>query len=349
MPELSDYQVLSLVGLEIDDVSRRSERLTANFGGGYGATALVGSPGGLHTWRLSSGALPDDASYGYLINGLPRFEYYWEFFTTHTTTRDVFEIEFRGKRYHASFVQDEQTASMYSIDLFSMEGVEIRQRKVKGIRYWSDGSIFDLDSLPGMFSWHTPDGFPGPFGLAWSNSLTNGNQPLSDFGADGDVIAVPDEQNGLQVTRFNSVSGGGFLYGPENPTIYEAMFVMKVNEAAFSSGAGLITNDVGVPFVFGSNGNTKWNNNSLGSNYEYRFNNVVKLESNQTAPMNVWGVVHARYNGGITLSNLQIGKRTDATGTLLKADIGEILLSEAAWTDAQINDLYNYLVSKWGL
>ena len=40
-----------------------------------------------------------------LIDSVPRFEYYFEFFKAHTTgTTDIFIIEFRGKQYHASFV-----------------------------------------------------------------------------------------------------------------------------------------------------------------------------------------------------------------------------------------------------
>lgn len=64
----------------------------------------------------------------------------------------VFIIDFRGKKYHASFVDTKVSFEVFTYDLFA-GGVDIKQRKVSGITYNSDDGSLDL-SLP-----DTPTGF----------------------------------------------------------------------------------------------------------------------------------------------------------------------------------------------
>jgi hypothetical protein len=349
MPDLSDYQQLSLVGLEIDSVGWKGAKLEAKFGAGYGSSAVV-APAGLHTWSLSSGLLPDEEAYGRLIEDLPRFQYYLGFFQEHTTGgRDVFEIEFRGRRYHASFVDAEISAEMLTIDLFSTEGVQVRQRKVPGIQYFEDGSIFDLANQPEVWGWYKADvGWDGTEGN-WADQSGNGH----DLARGGSIHAstAAAVQNGLDVIRFNPSTADTFLEASASPVIYEAFFVMQVREATFSSGAGLLTNDIGVPLVFGTNAGTTWNNNALGVAYEYRYNGELLAEAAQTAPMNEFAVVHVRYTTGLTLTNLQIGKKTNTAGTFLKADFGEIILCSASLSSVARADIINKLMSplRWGI
>jgi hypothetical protein len=138
---------LDLNGLNIDQVKWRGDVLRANFGGGYGAAAVVGPTAGLHEWELSDGGVsPDRDDADHLpIDGVSRFEYYYEFFKDHTTgTEEVFIIEWRGKKWHASFSDPDLSAEQMTSDLFGITGVRIRQRRVAGIIYNDDGSI-DLD------------------------------------------------------------------------------------------------------------------------------------------------------------------------------------------------------------
>lgn len=145
MPSILDYDEIDLTGLEIDSVEWSASVLMSNYGDGYGDQAVVGSVNGLLRWKLSSGAWPDATSYGNLVNGLPRFQYYWEFFRSHTTgIQRIFVIEFRGKKYHADFVDTKINADMFTIDLFG-GGVDIKQRRVSGFLYNDDGSI---DTVP---------------------------------------------------------------------------------------------------------------------------------------------------------------------------------------------------------
>jgi hypothetical protein len=135
------YEELDLTGMDFDTVEREFAVLKANFGEGYGAGALVGSSAGLHHWTLSSGCLPADDDRGSPIDGQPRFDYYWDFFQARMAEADgIFIIDFRGKKYHASFVDTKISMDVFTFDLFG-GGVAIRQRRVAGITYESDGSV----------------------------------------------------------------------------------------------------------------------------------------------------------------------------------------------------------------
>ena len=135
------YQTLDLTGMDIDTVERSFAVLQASFGEGYKDGALVGSSAGTHHWKLSSGALPDAAAYGNLISSVPRFQYYWNFYQARMAEGNgPFIIGFRGKTYHAGFVELKISMEMFTIDLFG-GGVEIEQRRIRGVTYASDGSI----------------------------------------------------------------------------------------------------------------------------------------------------------------------------------------------------------------
>lgn len=135
------FETLSLEGMNIDSVEWSISELTADYGEGYGDAVLTGAAAGLHRWALSAGVLPDDADYGSLISGDPRFEYYFSFFKARKAEGDgVFIVEWRGLNWHASFVGPSISFEQFTSDLFA-GGVEIRQRRVVGESYEADGSI----------------------------------------------------------------------------------------------------------------------------------------------------------------------------------------------------------------
>src|SRR6187549_4184225 len=102
--ELANFTELSLEGMDIGPINWTGARLQADFGAGFGASAVVGPTSGLWGWEISSAALPDDDDYGNLINNKNRFSYYFDFIQDHITgENEVFIIDFRGKKYHASF------------------------------------------------------------------------------------------------------------------------------------------------------------------------------------------------------------------------------------------------------
>lgn len=143
MPTISDYDELDLTGLEIGAISLKVERLTCDFGSGYGASASVGTGSGLWGWELSSEVVTDDDSYNDLIESVPSFQYYEQFFRDHTEgdAGDLFVIDFRGQKFLASFDTDSIGGEMHTYDLFSLDGVKVKMRRTAGMDFNADGSI----------------------------------------------------------------------------------------------------------------------------------------------------------------------------------------------------------------
>jgi hypothetical protein len=346
MPLITDYDELDLDVMDIDDLSWRGDRLRANFGGGYGAVANVGPPNGLHRWTLSDGGvLPDRTSADCLpVGNQSRFDYIWNFFKDHTTgSQEIFVIEFRGRKYFACFAEPEISMERFTDDLYS-GGLEIVQRRVAGFYEGTDGSVFDPTVISdSLWGWYTYDSWAGIISQ-WTDTAGDSHH----LSASGDVDTDGTQQNGRNIVRLSVSTADGYLNTTEDPTIYEAFFVMKVREAAFSTYQGILTADVTVAALVGDNGLAEMAN--LGfSPYQYWLSGVEKVQADQTAPMNAWGVVHCRFADGITLSNLQIGKDRDIAGRFLKADIGEIILCDQVLSTEHGNDLDGYLMYFWDI
>ena len=77
------------------------------------------------------------------IDGVSRFEYYWEFFKRHTTgDNDIFVIDWRERFWHASFVDPGISVSKFKNQLiYESTGIKIMQRRVLGETYEADGSL----------------------------------------------------------------------------------------------------------------------------------------------------------------------------------------------------------------
>jgi hypothetical protein len=134
------FETLDLTGMDIDSVEWEDAVLEADYGGGYHDGVNVGPLGGLHTWALSSGCLPDDDTISPI--GLEsRFAYYFDFFKARKAEgNSTFIIEFREANYHAGFVDPRISMERFTNDLFA-GGVLIKQRRVAGEAYNADGSI----------------------------------------------------------------------------------------------------------------------------------------------------------------------------------------------------------------
>lgn len=128
--------------MDIDAVDWEDAVLEVDFGGGYQAGVNVGPLGGLHMWTLSSGCLPDDDDAAYLpISAQSRFAYYFDFFKARKAEgNSTFIIEFRGLNYHAGFADPKISMERFTEDLFA-GGVLIKQRRIEGESYESNGSI----------------------------------------------------------------------------------------------------------------------------------------------------------------------------------------------------------------
>lgn len=346
MPLLSDYEELDLSALEIDGYQWGGNRLRASFGRGYGASASNGHANGLWNWSLSSPVVVDDEAYVDLIDGVPSFEYYFEFFKRHTTGgTDVFVIEWRGHKYLAEFTDSGFGGEMHTIDLFSIDGIEIRQRRVSGFTERADGSVFEPSQIIDSFwGWYDEASFNYFTSLAVDKTPSANNLDIN-----GDIDATGTVQNSLATQDFNSGAGSGFLNTPLDPVIYEAFFALKINEATFAAFRGLLSASAVTVAMVGNTGDTKLLDLTIGSSYSFWKNGVALTEATQNMPMNVFGVVHARFENGITLTNLQIGKDRAATDRYLKADMGEIVLCDVVLTDEESTAMDSWLMKKWGV
>lgn len=340
MPTIYQFDELSLEGMEIGAISLTAERLSCDFGSGYGESAVVGHTSGLWGWDISSDCLPDDDAYLNEINGKPRAQYYFDFYLEHTLgDQDVFEIEFRNRKYHASFAENSISGEMLTYDIFSLAGVRLKQRRVPGIYYRSDGSVFHPEELiDSFFGWYGSNGddqfFQDATGV-W-DLVPNGNITTSTY-------------NSLPIVQLNvgATNTGYYNAPPSGPVIKHAFFVMKMRETTFSNFAGILTAATGTAMVTGDSGTTKFYNQAAGT--LYRKNGVDFLESNQQAPMNVWALCHWKNTAGIGLTDFQIGKDRNFAGRFAEMDIGEVILCDTLLSSTDAADLENYLMNRWGL
>lgn len=324
MPSILDYDELNLTGMDIAPVSLRVERLTARFGSGYRAAAAVGPASGLWGWEIGSECLPDDADYQNLIESKPRFQYYEEFYRDHTVgdASDIFVIDFRGKKYHAAFADNEISGEMQSYDVFSLSGVKLEMARVPGIYYLDDGSIFDPRDLDYLWGWWRAENYDD--GVDWGDISGSAH----DLSPAGDVLGIADVQNGRPVVRLNSVANTGKL---SNSTVgvrvYAALIVMKMREATFSNNAGVLTGLGGstTKILAGTSGTTKFADQSFGS-FSYKLDGTSHAQADEQAPMNTFGIVSILSTTGIDLDGLQFGKSRTTAGTFAEADIGEIIV-----------------------
>lgn len=350
---LSTYDFDELVledSMNIDAVKWHGERLRADFGAGFGATAVVGPTSGLFGWQLGAGVLPADTDYGNLINSKSRFDYYFDFFQEHTTgDQDVFQIEYRGRKYHASFKEPEAAYQRHTEDLFTPEGLELIQRRVADIYYLEDGSIFDPLDLPGMLTWYRIDNANTDDSIWYDLS---GN--AQDLSFNGNVTVADDIVNGLPAVRLNvGATNTGFLSRVTGPTVYDVFFLMRMRESTFSNNCGILTGTGGASpqVLVGDDTTTKFTNQSFGAGFVYHLNSTSHLQSDQQAPMdNEWGVVHARYTGWAFNAGFQIGKARTTAGTFAEADICEVIMTgSAALSDTNVTNTINYLKRRAGI
>lgn len=210
---------------------------------------------------------------------------------------------------------------MLTYDLFSLAGVRLEMRRVPGIYYLEDGSIFDPRDVAGLWGWWR--------GEDWdSGDLVDLSGNGHNLDGTGDVLEVAAVQNGRPVARLNSVANTGFVTNNQSVRIYAGLIVLKMREATFSNAAGVLTGLGGAStkILEGTSAGTKFVDQGFGGTFAYKKDGTTYAESNMLAPMNAFGIVSFTSSDGIELDGLQFGKSRTTAGTFAEADIGEILL-----------------------
>lgn len=346
MATITDYPELDLTYLNVDSVRSIRSVLSAEYGDGYKDTAIVGAVGGRKSFSLSAGVWPDSDDQP-LIDGETIFEYYYEFFEARLDNgNEPFIIEWRDRKWLVDLAEPNHGIDVHTADLFTPHGIEVRMRRVSGLTHCLDGSVFDPLLLTPYF-WERyrnaqdfPATLPFPYVNAWGGEFEANGRSLE--AGSTDVIVAADAHGAHDAIRMSSSTNDGVMTTGSGPvTIYDAWFVMKMREATFSNIAGILSGDVApnnVALAGGGSGTTHFFNLAFGDGYSYEKNNVGFAESNQQAPMNVFGVVHIRSTSGIALNNIQVGKDRDQSGRFAEADFLEIgLCSESVpdyWAEA---------------
>jgi hypothetical protein len=286
---------------------------------GYGTSVLYGAETGLRSFKLKFPMLARANGQSFVtIDGVTMSPvmYVWQLYrkSRRTGRPIVIQSPVNDQYYLVKFADPEMSLARFTTMLFST-GLSLRQVRIEGV------SIFDPRKMPGLWGWYGRR----PYDIYLSGSATDGgaSHPLT---LNGNVTEGGTVLNGFPTARFNGgATNTGYLNTTEDPTIYEAFFVMKMNEATFSNYGGLLTADSGNAALVGVQGTTKFTDFGLGSNLEYRLNGVQKANDDLQAPMNAFGLVHARWRQGITLNNLQIGKDR-GFAAYLEMDLAEAVL-----------------------
>lgn len=298
---------------------------------GYSTQILYGAQTGRRRFKISVPSLADfTTSATVVVNGVTYTPaaYLWDLFRRSKRTGRPFVITsgINNQYYLVKFSQAEMSYQRFLTKLFSSQ-LELVQVRVPGV------SVFDPKRMPKTpWAWYGRGPLDVPRSQLYDN--TGNGHPLA---LHGNVLGGGDEQNSWPTMRFNGgATNDGYANTTEDPTIYEAFFIVQINEANFSGYNGLLSgsgaNDVALT---GEPGTTKFYSHGLNE-YEYRKNGILYERTDRQAPMQEFGLVHARWQSGVTLNNLQIGKYTN-NALYMEMDFGEAVLFN------QLNDLEDSL------
>lgn len=209
-----------------------------------------------------------------------------------------------------------------------------------------------LNQAAGFWGHWAPDSWfsPGP-NPGWLNKLNN---PVVDIMATGGTdVDQTGTLNTYPTVQFSLTTNDGFLtsaMAPSSAVIREIFVVMKMREATFSNFAGIITGpDTSIqPPLVGDQGTTKFID--LGyTGQEYRLDNTLYANNDMQAPMNTWGIVHLRYPVGWGFFEVQFGKDRDFVGRFAEVDMAEVLMFSALQPTKTVEQIYEYLETKYNL
>ncbi len=137
---MTDFETLDITGFNVVAIGHdfTGTTLSADFGSGYKATAVVGRS--VREWELACDVLLDLADEPYLINagehGLQtRLQYLWDFYERHMAAGCKpfwFRDERERRAYLVEFVDVKLTLDVFTSAMYGA-GFTLRQRRVRGV------------------------------------------------------------------------------------------------------------------------------------------------------------------------------------------------------------------------
>jgi hypothetical protein len=321
--------------------------MRSNFPNGYQSSAMFGSSAGLRSWKMPFSDLPQFGTlHTFRGKDYNRTEYIRSLFAWQVTTGTPFVIEspVNGQYYLAMFDEDANSLSRKLTAVWTTS-INLKQVRLEGV------SVFDIDSMDGIWGHYHASGFAGDFSdnesldtATWLDTAPGANS----LGVDGSVTFQTNEQNGLPVVRMAGTDSR--LIRLETVTIYEAYFVMKVAGATLSAFQGILSDAATVALLIANDSGTIALNQNFNSFtlYEYRKNSILFTEANQQLPMNTFGVVHIRFQEGVAMTDIQIGKQK-ATSQYFIGDFGEIVLCDQLLSETDSKELTEDLMKRWNI
>jgi len=341
--------------------SIRFEELENNLGDGYFSQALYGANTGLRSWKLKLNSLAHTDVLPNTVTDVSgatvsREEYLWNLFCHTKVTGEpfVFRSPRNGQYYLVRFADKELSYQKMRVKIYST-GVELKQVRVVGDSVFSLPDI--IPTLGELSYWLDDTGHDSP---DWENTSDSG---YSDALGTGDVIYAAATQNGHPIVRFNSVTTTGYVetldinFGTAG---WDMFLVAKAREGTFAATSCLLSqsggtspsSDMPLYLLQGTSGTTKFAN-PPSPTIEYRLNGTEYAYGNLQAPMNTFGVIHLRSTNipaTQLIARLQIGQFYTGYGSNPgKFDVGELVISAAILPDAAVNDVLEYLTTKWGI
>jgi hypothetical protein len=145
MPDLS-FPRLQYVVLDGHEAEVEFAVFSADFGDGYGARALVGSPTGLRSWRIQYGHLArvPHRPGGRHLSEEAAADYVWNFFQERMAEGNgsfVIRCPRDRKDYLVGFVETKLVYREAFRNRFYTTGIEVRQRRERGVSFNEDGSL----------------------------------------------------------------------------------------------------------------------------------------------------------------------------------------------------------------
>jgi len=163
---IDDYTVYEVFlhdkTLSINQMTLRQHTLLANFGDGYGAGINSGNVSGLRTWSLEATAIPDSLDYmvDFYYGGAQsetRYDYLLEFWQRHITTgnKPFYMIDYHITDpvvWLVSFANPSIPFQIFASQLYGGGGVTVKQRRVPGLQFNTDGSVDTSSMIPANFT-----------------------------------------------------------------------------------------------------------------------------------------------------------------------------------------------------
>jgi hypothetical protein len=246
-------------------------------------------------------------------------------------------IEWRGKKYHASFVENSISGDMQTIDLFSLAGVQIEMRRVESIKYNSDGSIYmpwwykSADAFAGVADATAITAWPDMYGTGPTFTLLAGTT------AEVETVDKP-----LSYVRFAASAAVATLSAPK--TFYDIFLVMGARGTTWNALARACLSDATHTFLQGASATAHFEDLSLTS-FEYRKNGTL-LTAAGASPMDVYAVIHLRFTAGQSFATVLAIAESYATGFNAPINVSEMIFCDEQLTAAQYANIVTGLMTQ---